>query len=172
MRKRMVWLVFGVALASFSLLAQEKPTAPTEPVKKSVIVVNTFTAAASVSWPYDMAELQRQTIAEMKTKLGAQFDIVAEAPVIAPEHVYTLNGEVVGWRAGNAAKRFLIGMGSGREAADIHYWMTNQTGEKVMDKKDTIRSEFWGNAFAGSVGQLAHPFADKISNRIRDAKLK
>src|SRR5690242_8420039 len=130
MRKRMVWLVFGVALASFSLLAQEKPTAPAEPAKKSVIVVNTFTAAASVSWPYDMAELQRQTIAEMKTKLGAQFDIVAEAPVIAPEHVYTLNGEVVGWRAGNAAKRFLIGMGSGREAADIHYWMINQRSEE------------------------------------------
>lgn len=172
MRKTIMLLGCGLALASLSLVAQEKPTAPTEPVKKSLIVVNTFTAAASVSWPYDMTELQRQTIAEMKTKLGAQFDIVAEAPVIAPEHVYTLNGEVVGWRAGNAAKRFLIGMGSGREAADIHYWITNETGKTVLDKKDTIRSEFWGNAFAGSVGQLAHPFADKISNRIRDAKLK
>lgn len=63
-------------------------------------------------------------------------------------------------------------MGSRREAADIHYWITDQTGEKRLDKKDTIRTEFWGSAFTGSVGQLAHPFADKIGNRIRDAKLK
>jgi Domain of unknown function (DUF4410) len=172
MRKRILLLACGLALASFSLLAQEKTPAPPEPTKNSVIVVNTFTAAANVSWPYDMKELQRQTIAEMKTKLGMQFDIVTEPPIIAPEHVYTLNGEVVGWRAGNAAKRFLVGMGSGREAADIHYWIVDQTGKTILDKKDTIRSEFWGNAFAGSVGQLAHPFADKISNRIRDAKLK
>jgi hypothetical protein len=172
MRKTILLLSCGLALASFSLLAQEKPAAPSESVKNSVIVVNTFTAAANVSWPYDMKELQRQTIAEMKTKLGTQFDIVTDPPVVASEHVYTLNGEVVGWRAGNAAKRFLVGMGSGREAADIHYWIVDQTGKTVLDKKDTIRSEFWGNAFAGSVGQLAHPFADKISNRIRDAKLK
>ena len=119
-----------------------------------------------------MKELQRQTVAEMKTKLGAQFDIVTEPPVVTPEHLYTLNGEVVAWRAGNAAKRALIGLGSGREAADIHYWITDQTGEKLMDKKDTIRAEFWGNAFAGSVGQLAHPFADKISHHIQGAKLK
>ena len=36
----------------------------------------------------------------------------------------------------------------------------------------TIRAEFWGNAYAGSVGELAHPFAAKISGRIKDAKLK
>ena len=126
-------------------------------------------AAPAAPKPFSVVET---TIAEMKTKLGAQFEIAAEPQAIAPEHVYTLNGEIVGWRAGNAAKRFLIGMGSGREAADIHYWITDQTGEKRLDKKDTIRSEFWGNAFASSVGQLAHPFADKISNRIRDAKLK
>jgi hypothetical protein len=108
----------------------------------------------------------------MRTKLGTQFDVVTEPPLVAPEHLYTLNGEIVGWRAGNAAKRALIGFGSGRESADIHYWITDQAGKTILDKKDTVRAEFWGNAFAGSVGQLAHPFADKISNRIRDAKLK
>jgi hypothetical protein len=172
MKKRIVLLACGLAVASLTLFAQDKPAAPPEPTKSSVIVVNTFTAAANVSWPYDMKEMQRQTIAEMKTKLGTQFDIVTEAPVVTPTHLYTLNGEVVGWRAGNAAKRAFIGMGSGREAADIHYWITDQAGEKLLDKKDTIRTEFWGSAFTGSVGQLAHPFADKISNRIRDAKLK
>jgi|SRR5215467_1317563 len=172
MKTRIVLLACGLAVAGLTLFAQDQPAGPSEPQKNSVIVVSTFTAAANVSWPYDMKELQRQTIAELKTKLGSQFDIVTEPPVVTPEHLYRLSGEVVGWRAGNAAKRALIGLGSGREAADIHYWITDQTGEKRLDKKDTIRAEFWGNAFAGSVGQLAHPFADKISHRIQDAKLK
>jgi len=171
MKKEMLLLACGLALAGFSLLAQEKPALP-ESTKNSIIVVNTFTAAANIAWPYDMKELQRQTVAEMKAKLGTQYDVMAEVPATPPEHVYTLNGEVVAWRPGNAAKRFLVGFGSGREAADLHYWITDQTGKNVLDKKDTIRAEFWGNAFAGSVGQLAHPFADKISNRIRDAKLQ
>lgn len=171
MKKGIVLLACGLAVASLTLFAQDKPAVPPAPAKNSVIVVNTFTAA-NVSWPYDMQEMQRQTVAEMKAKLGTQFDIVIEAPVATPAHLYTLNGEVVGWRAGNAAKRAFIGMGSGREAADIHYWITDQTGEKLLDKKDTIRTEFWGSAFTGSVGQLAHPVADKISKRIRDAKLK
>jgi hypothetical protein len=40
----------------------------------------------------------------------------------------------------------LVGMGSGRETAEIHYWLTDEKGEKVFDNKDTIRAEFWGNA--------------------------
>jgi len=172
MKKRIVLLACGLAVAGLTLFAQDKPATPAEPQKSSVIVVNTFTVAPNVSWPYDMKELQRQTIAEMQTKLGTQFAIVTEPPAVAPEHLYTLNGEVVGWRAGNAAKRAFIGMGSGREAADIHYWITDQTGEKRLDKKDTIRTEFWGSNFVGSVGQLAHPFAGKISHRIQEAKLK
>lgn len=171
MKNRVLLLTLGLALGGFPLWAQMTPTTP-EAAKKPVIVVTTFTAAPDVAWPYNMQEMQRQTIAELKGKFTAQFDIVAEAPAVADGHVYTLSGEVVGWRPGNAAKRFLVGMGSGRESADIHYWLTNETGKKIIDKKDTIRAEFWGNAYAGSVGQLSHPFASKISHRIEDAKLK
>ncbi|HYR86521.1 MAG TPA: hypothetical protein VE422_20705 [Terriglobia bacterium] len=62
-------------------------------------------------------------------------------------------------------------LGSGREAADS-YWVTDSSGQKVLEAKHTIRAEFWGNAVAGSVGQLAHPFADKIAKRIKNAKFK
>jgi hypothetical protein len=171
MRNRFLLLALGLAVGAFALQAQETPTTP-EVSKKPVIVVTTFTAAANVAWPYDMQEMQRQTLAELKAKFMTQFDVVAEAPVVAGGHVYTLSGEVVAWRPGNAAKRLLVGFGSGRESADIHYWLTDETGKKIMDKKDTIRAEFWGNAYAGSVGQLSHPFASKIGHRIEDAKLK
>ena len=139
---------------------------------KPVIVVNAFTAASGVSWPYEMKDLQRQTVAEMASKSATAYEVVPAAPESASGHVYTLNGEVLAWHPGNRAKRMLVGMGSGRETADIHYWLTDETGKKVFDNKDTIRAEFWGNAYAGSVGELAHPFAAKISGRIKDAKLK
>jgi hypothetical protein len=82
-----------------------------------------------------------------------------------------LEGEIVSWRPGNRAKRMMIGMGSGRESAEIHYWLTDEQGKRVFEHKDTIRAEFWGNAYEGSVGQLAHPFASKIASRLTEAKL-
>jgi len=139
---------------------------------KSVIVVQSFTTAADASWPYDMKQMQTQTVAELKAKVGKEFDVVAEVPTEAHGRVYTLSGEVTSWRPGNAAKRMIVGLGSGREAADLHYWITDETGEKKFEHKDTIRAEFYTNQFQGSVGQLAHPFASKIAKRVTDAKLK
>jgi hypothetical protein len=151
----------GVVLAAAAGYAQDKP----------VIVVHIFTASSDVAWPYDMKQMQIQAVAELKAKLGTRYEIVAEAPA-TNTHAYTLDGEVTGWRPGNRAKRMLVGMGSGRESADLHFWLTNAAGKKIVDRKDTIRAEFWGNAYEGSVGQLAHPFADKIAGRVEDAKLE
>ena len=172
----LVSLVFGIV----SLAAQDKPAAtpaqdkpaPATSPSKPVIVVSAFTTVKEVAWPYDMKDMQKQTVAEMNAKAGTQYDVAAEAPTAPQGHVYTLNGELTAWRPGNRAKRMLVGVGSGRETAEIHYWLTDERGEKVFDNKDTIRAEFWGNAYAGSVGELAHPFADKISGRIKNAKLK
>jgi hypothetical protein len=135
------------------------------------VVVREFTVAAKAAWPYDVKQLQTQTIAELVPKLGNQADIVATPPSTSPARLYTLDGEIVSWRSGNAAKRLIVGMGSGRESAEIHYWLTDGQGKKVFEHKDTIRAEFWGNAYAGSVGQLSHPFASKIAGRLADAKV-
>ncbi len=62
-------------------------------------------------------------------------------------------------------------MGSGRESSDIQYRVTDSAGKNVVDRKDTIRTNFYSQA-AGSTGTLAHPIAQKISDRIKDAKLK
>jgi uncharacterized protein DUF4410 len=169
-------LVVGIV----STLAQDKPaatppqekTSSTPSPSKPVIVVNVFATTKEVTWPYDMKDLQRQTVAEMNAKAGTEYEVVVEVPAAPRGRQYTLNGDVVAWHPGNRAKRMLVGMGSGRETAEIHYWLMDERGEKVFDNKDTIRAEFWGNAYAGSVGELAHPFADKISGRIKNAKLK
>lgn len=142
------------------LQAQEKPA----------IVVQPFTTANGVSWPYDMERMTSQTLAELQTKDGKKYEFRAAAPLSRARY-YSLSGEVLAWHPGNRAKRVLVGVGTGRETAKIHYWLADETGKKVFEHEDTIRAEFWGNAYADSVGQLAHPFADKIAGRLAEAKL-
>jgi hypothetical protein len=139
--------------------------------QKPAIVVHPFTTAAGTSWPYEMKQMTLQTVAELQNKDGKKFDISADAPA-GHSHIYTLDGEIEQWHPGNRAKRMLVGMGSGRETAKIHYWLTDETGKRVFEHEDMIRAEFWGNAYAESVGQLAHPFADKIAERLTQAKLQ
>jgi len=136
-----------------------------------VLIIREFSVDQKTSWPYDLKQLQTQTVAELKGKSKNRVDVLSDVPATARLHTYTLQGEIVSWRSGNAAKRWLVGAGSGREAADIRYWLTDEQGKKVFEHKDTIRAEFWGNAYAGSVGQLAHPFASKIASRLTEAKL-
>jgi hypothetical protein len=156
-------LVLTLVLWGFwvpSLWAQDKPA----------IVVHTFKTAAGISWPYDMKQLAIQTVAELQNKNAKKYSVAQELPE-GRQHFYTLDGEVLEWHPGNRAKRMLVGYGTGRETAKIHYWLTDETGKRVIDHEDVIRAEFWGNAYADSVGQLAHPFADKISGRLGEVKL-
>jgi hypothetical protein len=159
MKKRLV-LAVGLTFFATALASQGKP----------VIVVNAFTKAAGVELPYDMKLLQTQLLPELKVLLGKQFDIVAERPT-AQGTVYTLDAEITAWRPGNAAKRMLVGMGSGREASDIQFRVTDGSGKQVLESKETIRTNFFSQG-AGSSGTLAHPVAQKIADRIKDAKLQ
>ncbi len=166
MPRKFVLIAVLLALASIPLIAHgasaERPS----------IVVNTFTLANGVTWPYDFKQLQRQTLTELKVKDGLQFDVVPEAPQDTAGKVYVLDGEVLAWHAGNRAERMMVGYGSGRETAKIHYWLTDaKTGKRVFEHTDTIRQAYWGNEYANSVGQLAQPFADKIAVRLKEAKL-
>jgi hypothetical protein len=159
--KRWLLLVLGLFLS----------TADPSSQGKRVIVVEPFTLAPGVELPYDMKQMQAGLVADLRVQIGKEFEIVAEAPAGREGPVYTLTGEITGWRPGNAAKRILVGMGSGREASDIHYRVADNAGQNVIDRTDTIRTNFYSQS-AGSVGTLVHPIAQKIAERIKDAKLK
>lgn len=164
-------------VANSSLPASVPDTKPveakasTEISSRPALAVLEFSVGEKTGWPYDVKQLQSQTVAELRAKSADHLDVLVGAPATARVHSYTLEGEIVAWRPGNRAKRVMIGMGSGRESAEIHYWLTDEHGKRVFEHKDTIRAEFWGNAYEGSVGQLAHPFASKISSRLSEAKL-
>jgi uncharacterized protein DUF4410 len=138
---------------------------------RTVLIVHEFSVNEKAGWPYDVKQLQSQTIAELRAKSGGGVDVLVSPPETPRTHTYTLDGEIVSWHPGNRAKRMMVGLGSGRETADIHYWLTDGQGKRVFEHKDTIRAEFWGNAYAGSVGELSHPFASKIAARLTDAKV-
>jgi len=159
------WLLLtaglGLMLSAAAISAQSK----------SVIVVQPFTTASGVDLPYDMKQMQTQLVPEFKVMLGKEFDITTEVPAAPQGTIYMVDAQITAWRPGNAAKRMLVGMGSGREASDIEYRVTDSTGRKVIDRKETVRTNFYAQG-TGSSGTLAHPIAQKIAEGIKDAKLK
>ncbi len=139
--------------------------------EKRVLVVQPFTVAKGIDLPYDMKLMQTQLVAELKVELGKEFTVTSEPPSTPEGTIYALDGTITGWRPGNAAKRMLVGMGSGREASDIEFHVTDSASKKVVDRKETIRTNFYSQG-AGSSGTLAHPIALKVADRIKEAKLK
>ena len=164
--KKLVLLLLTVTLV-LTLTMPEAMRAQVKPV----LVVQAFTTAPDVTLPYDMKLLQTQLVAELKVMLAKELDVVADSPSAATGSVHSLSGEITSWRAGNAAKRILVGLGSGREALDLQYRVSDASSKQVAGSKDTIRTNFYSQG-AGSTGTLAHPIAQKIAERIKDAKLK
>ena len=155
-------LILAAVLSSIvGLSAESRP----------VIVVEPFTVRSGVELPYDLKQLQPQLVADLKVQIGKDYDVVGERPAAAQGSIYTLNGEITDWRPGNAAKRMLVGMGSGREASDLHFRISDTDGQHVVDSIDTIRTNFYSQG-AGSVGTLVHPIAQKVAERIKKSKLK
>ena len=159
--KRCSLLLLVLALVPLESVAQVSPA----------LGVQVFTTAADVALPYDMKLLQTQLVAELTVLLGKEFHVVADSPASAQGSIYQLNAEVTSWRAGNVAKRLLVGLGSGREALDLHYRVTDSSGKAVVERKDTIRTNFYSQG-SGSSGTLAHPIAQKLAERIKNANLK
>lgn len=159
--KNCLLVIVSLVLSSAGLSAEEKPA----------IVVNALTSATGVELPYDLKLLQSQLVAELRVMLGKEFNVEAEAPASAPTSVYTLDCEITGWRPGNAAKRIVVGLGSGREASDVRYRVSDGSGTQVLERQDTVRTNYYSQG-AGSIGTLVHPIAQKIAERIKDAKLK
>lgn len=160
-KKILVFLVLA-GLLPLASVAGDKP----------VIVVRPFKMAAQVTWPYDMKQMETETVAELQAKFAKDYDIVTETPVGPHGKIYALDGEVTGWKPGNRAVRTTLRWGLGRESADIHFWLTDEAGEKKLESRDTIRAELAGEDLQNSVGELAHPFASKIVHRIGEVKLK
>lgn len=160
-------LLILLALVTVGLVLVPQASAQTE--EKITIVVNQFTIAQGVQWPYDLKQLQMATVAELKAKCSDRAVVVTEMP-LNTEKVLALDGQILSWKAGNRAARLMVGLGAGRESAKIDYYLTDSSGKKVFNHTDTIRQSVWGGGYTPSVGELVQPFANKIAGRISDSK--
>jgi hypothetical protein len=149
--------------------AASKP-APSPPATtaKAVLIVRVFKLKENTGWPYDLTQLQSQTVAQLRSTddISERFDI-ADA-LGAKTGVYVLEGEVLSWQAGSKAKRLMTGLGMGRESAEIRFWIVDPNGVRVLERRDTIRADYTNVAGANT---LAHPFVQKITERLLDANL-
>src|SRR5262245_50574524 len=93
-------MMFGTVLLAPAgvVVAQSKADTEKPPQTKPALLVETFTAAPGVAWPYDMKLLQSQTVAELKGK--DRFNVVTDVAAESEDVVYRLQGEVVEWHAG------------------------------------------------------------------------
>ena len=158
--KKILFVLLALSVSSLASRSQEKPC----------VVVKPFQKSAEVPWPYDPAKMAEQTAAQLQLKLIKNFTAATE-PSETCGNPYVLEGEILAWHPGNRAKRVLVGAGTGRENAKIRFWLDDNSGKHIFNHEDTIRAEFWGNEYANSVGQLAGPFAAKIADRLKQAKL-
>lgn len=167
MIRRFVLFTFAALLVAMVTHSQDKNTQPEE---KTTLLVHVFSVPSAVQWPYDTKQLQLATIAELKAKCATRAESVSEVPE-GRTRVLTLEGEILSWKSGNRATRLLVGLGSGRETAKIHFWINDPSGKKVYEHTDTIRQSVWGGGYTPSVGELVQPFANKIANRIAESKV-
>ena len=137
-----------------------------------MLVVRAFDVRPGVQWPYDLKQMQTATVTRLRKEeeVHTALDIVAEplSDTIVP--LYTLAGEVLSWQAGSRTKRLVIGLGTGRESAEIRFWIVDGGGAKVFERKETIRAALMGNSVAASAGQLVDPFVSKIAERLVDSE--
>jgi hypothetical protein len=92
--KTVLLLVVGLALAPVALFAQERPT----------LVVNVFTTAPDVVWPYDMKQMHAQMLAEFLVMLRKQFDIVGEEAAAGRQAGAPFTSFIAGNRRGRSWK--------------------------------------------------------------------
>jgi hypothetical protein len=144
----------------FPLCILALATLPAFTQAQAQVVVQEF--KSKVDFPYDLKQLQTQTVVELKKR---------NIPTADANGAYSLEGEILEWHAGNRATRLIVGFGSGRETAKIHFWLTDRNGKKVFEHTDTIRQSVWGGGYTPSAGQLVQPFAVKIAERVAESKV-
>src|SRR5690348_1888623 len=62
---------------------------------RPVVIVQEFSVSQKTGWPYDVKQLQSETVAELRAKSPDKFDVLVGTPETARIHTYTLDGEIL-----------------------------------------------------------------------------
>ena len=96
------------------------------------------------------------------------FDVVRtfETDVTQPAGSWKLTGKELSFAGGSAAKRVLIGFGSGRAHLTMEYVLTDSDDKVVWTKEITTKPSFWGSAGAMGGVQNQGKAVDEQSQKL------
>lgn len=118
------------------------------------IMVKQFTA--SVKGAAGLPEAVRSAIVQTMTDDGTFKSVVKEEEAKDAPADYVLEGVLVNFEAGNAAKRLMVGFGSGRSHAVFEFSIKeSSTGNVVWKKSIKQTASFWFNGTTSSAAERA-----------------
>lgn len=137
---------------------------------RTAVIVQKFTAGDKMNCPFDLDELRAQIAIALRVKSKNHIDALLEPPPTPRLHSYILQGEVVACRRPSLAKVLTIGVFSYgavglQTAVDIHYWLADAQGRRILERRDTVRGKRNGDP------DLVPPGATKIAKRLADSRL-
>jgi len=91
-----------------------------------------------------------------------------ETDATQPEGTWTLTAKELDFSGGSAAKRALVGFGSGRSKITMEYTLYDASKKVVWTKKITTKANFWGAAALGA-GQDQGKAMDEQGQKLADA---
>jgi uncharacterized protein DUF4410 len=174
MRQRLALLLSSSLLAFFatSVYAGNKSVDLSKP-----IIVKAFTA--KVKGAAGLPEAVRGAVVQTMRDDGEFTSVLKEDDAeakTAPQPNFTLEGELVDFEAGNAAKRLMVGFGSGRSHARFDFSLKNSsTGEVVWQKSIKQTASFWFNGTTSSAAERAElpdGLAKQLVNELKKSEAK
>lgn len=91
-----------------------------------------------------------------------------ESDAKQPEGTWTLTGKEIEFSGGSAAKRALVGFGSGRAKVTMEYTLYDGAKKAVWTKKISTKANFWGAAALGA-GQDQGKAMSEQGQKLTDA---
>ena len=91
-----------------------------------------------------------------------------ESEAVQPEGAWTLTAKEIEFSGGSAAKRFLVGFGSGRSKVTMEYTLYDPSKKPVWTKRITTKANFWGAATLGAAQDQSKAM-DEQGQKLTDA---
>ena len=137
------------------------------------IVIKAFTA--SVKGAAGLPEAVRGSVVQTLKDDGTFKSIIKEEEAKDAPAGYVLEGDLINFEAGNAAKRLMVGFGSGRSHAVFGFVLKDAAGQVVWKKQIKQTASFWFNGTTSSAAERAElpdGLAKKLMEELKKSQVK
>ena len=162
-----------VILVSLLVLGLSSPVSAGSVDLSKSLVVKQFTA--SVKGAAGLPEAVRGSVVQTMRDDGAFKGVVKDEEAKDAPAGYVLEGVLTNFEAGNAAKRLMVGFGSGRSHAIFDFVLKDSTGNVVWKKSIKQTASFWFNGTTSSAAERAElpdGLAKKLVEELKKAQSK